>query len=84
MFYLNTSTYQPILADIYIYVRTNVENRKTEAYSMGNIVNLRIATVGYDKESGRALLVLNNDLRYVLQKPKPLPPPSMHRHTLRS
>lgn len=67
VFYLNTSTYQPILADIFIYERTNGETLETEAYSMGNIVNLRIATVGYDKESGRALLVLNNDLRYVLE-----------------
>ena len=67
VFYLNTSTYQPILADIFIYVRTNTETREKEAYSMGNIVNLRIATVGYDKESGRAILTLNNDLRYVLE-----------------
>lgn len=67
VFYLNTSTYQPILADIFIYVRTNTETREAEAYSMGNIVNLRIATVGYDKESGRAILTLNNDLRYVLE-----------------
>ena len=67
VFYLNTSTYQPILADIFIYVRTNTETQEAEAYSMGNIVNLRIATVGYDKESGRAILTLNNDLRYVLE-----------------
>lgn len=67
VFYLNTSTYQPILADIFIYERTNRETQETEAYSMGKIVNLRIATVGYDKESGRAILTLNNDLRYVLE-----------------
>ncbi len=35
VFYLNTSTYQPILADIFIYVRTNTETREAEAYSMG-------------------------------------------------
>lgn len=67
VFYLNTSTYQPILADIFIYVRKNNETQEAVAYSMGNIVNLRIATVGYDKESGRAILTLNNDLRYVLE-----------------
>lgn len=67
VFYLNTSTYQPILADIFIYVRTNRETREAEAYSMGNIVNLRIATVGYNKDSGRALLTLSNDLSYVLE-----------------
>ena len=67
VFYLNTSTYQPILVDIFVYERTNMETRETEAYSMGKIVNLRIATVGYDKESGRAILTLNNDLRYVLE-----------------
>lgn len=67
VFYLNTSTYQPILADIFVYERTNMETRETEAYSMGKIVNLRIATVGYDKESGRAILTLNNGLRYVLE-----------------
>lgn len=67
VFYLNTSTYQPILADIFIYIRGNRETRKEDIYSMGNIVNLRIATVDYDKNSGRALLALNNDLRYVLE-----------------
>lgn len=68
VFYLNTSTYQPILADIYIYTRTNQATFKVEeACSLGNIVNLRIATVDYDKDSGRALLALNNDLRYVLE-----------------
>ena len=30
VFYLNTSTYQPILADIFIYVRTNTETREKE------------------------------------------------------
>lgn len=67
VFYLNTSTYQPILADIFLYERINQKTYETEAYSIGNIVNLRIATVGYNKESGRALLTLNNDLRYVLE-----------------
>ena len=67
VFYLNTSTYQPILADIFVYERTNMETRETEAYSMRKIDNMRIATVGYDKESGRAILTLNNDLRYVLE-----------------
>lgn len=68
VFYLNTSTYQPILADIFIYTRTNNTTYNIEEVcSLGNIVNLRIATIGYDKDSGRALLELNNDLRYVLE-----------------
>lgn len=68
VFYLNTSTYQPILADIFIYEKIKVETGEVvELQSLGNIVNLRISTVGYDKNSGRALLTLSSDMRYVLE-----------------
>ena len=33
----------------------------------GNIVNLRIVQIGYEADTERALLVLNSDIRYVLE-----------------
>ncbi len=36
-------------------------------YSLGNIVNLKRATIGYDGVSQRALFELGSDLAYVLE-----------------
>ena len=33
----------------------------------GNIVNLRVVQIGYDETTERAMLVLNSDIRYVLE-----------------
>ncbi len=67
VFYLNTSKYQPLLADIWGLEKVDgysFETIWTRTY--GNIVNLRINQIGYDAESGRAMLVLSPDMRYVL------------------
>lgn len=34
---------------------------------LGNIINLRTVQIGYDEATGRALLNLNSDIRYVLE-----------------
>lgn len=68
VFYVNTSTYQPLIADIYGIVKINQTDFTQTLYSIGNIVNLRIVTVDYDSSSGRALLSLSDDIRYVLEQ----------------
>lgn len=66
--YLNTETYQPLLADIFDYTKISMITWETEkACFIGNIVNLKPATVGYDTTTGRALFSLGPDLRYVLE-----------------
>lgn len=68
VFYVNTSTYQPLIADIYGIVKINQTDFTQTLYSIGNIVNLRTVTVDYDSASGRALLSLSDDIRYVLEQ----------------
>lgn len=68
IFYLNTETYQPLLADIFLYQLNNNSTYMVDAaYTIGNIINLRSVTVGYDAASKRALLTLSSDIRYVLE-----------------
>ena len=67
IFYVNTETYQPLIADIYAYARMNMMSGMFEkTCTIGNLVNLRPASVGFDVASGRALFNLSPDLRYVL------------------
>lgn len=67
VFYLNTSKYQPLLADVWGLEKTDGYSFETVwMRTYGNIVNLRINQIGYDAQSGRAMLVLSPDMRYVL------------------
>lgn len=67
VFYLNTSEYDPRLVTDYVMWKNNFSTGNAEWYnSIGNIVNLRKTTVGYDKDGGRALLNLSSDMKYVL------------------
>ena len=68
VFYVNTSIYQPLIADVYAMLKTNQTDHKATLYNIGSIVNLRIVTVDYDPTSGRALLNLSNDMRDVLEQ----------------
>lgn len=68
VFYVNTSTYQPLIADVYGITKTNRTDFTSTLYNIGSIVNLRITTVDYDPISGRALLNLSNDMRDVLEQ----------------
>ncbi len=61
--YLNTNKYQPLLADKYI----RRKGRRGEWRTFGNIINLRVTTVGYDANSNRALFLFSPDMRYVME-----------------
>ena len=67
--YVNVEEWSPIAANILAYIRFNKENFTFTYKTIGNIVNLRPATVGYDQPTGRCLFSLSPDLRYVLENP---------------
>lgn len=62
VFYVNTETYQPLIAAAWAVQVDFWE----PIFSLGNIVNLKRATIGYDVASQRASLELGSDLSYVL------------------
>ncbi len=64
VFYLNTAVFDPRLANDFI-----LENMRDKNYhrGLGNIVNLRQASLYYDSKSDKVSMKLNNDLRYVLE-----------------
>lgn len=61
VFYVNTETYQPLVVAAW-----GVKTGYTY-YSIGNIVNLKTATIHYDASNGRTLFSPGNDLSYVLE-----------------
>ena len=67
VFYINTNDFQPLLAQDYI-MRKKLARGTTVAWydAVGNIINLRTVVLDYDAATGRALLNLGNDMRYVL------------------
>ncbi len=68
VFYLNTTHYQPLLADRLFYDRFDLMTTFESTYrTVGNIVNLRVTTLGYDEASKRALFVLSPDMQYVVE-----------------
>lgn len=64
VFYLNTAVFDPRLANDFIL--DNMSDRNYHR-GLGNIVNLRQASIFYDSKVGKVELKLNNDLRYVLE-----------------
>lgn len=68
VFYLNTDEYQPLLADIFAVEKTDMNTFKTLwKRTIGNIVNLRVVQIGYDKATDGAQLLLNANIRYVME-----------------
>lgn len=67
VFYVNTETYQPLIAGAWSVAADDFMSSPTPIYSLGNIVNLKKATIDYDATSGRALFSLGSDLSYVLE-----------------
>lgn len=61
VFYVNTETYQPLIAGAW---GTMIGR---QLYSLGNIVNLKTATIDYDTSSQRTMFKLGTDLSYVLE-----------------
>lgn len=68
--YLNTKEYQPLLVDAVTAEKWDMlETFDIEwTHSYFNIVNLRTVQIGLDETSGRAMLLLNSDIRWVLDQ----------------
>lgn len=62
VFYVNTEVYQPSIAAAWA-----VQIDFWQLFSLGNIVNLKRATISYNVASQRASLELGSDLSYVLE-----------------
>ena len=67
----STSTYQPLIADVYGIQKINQIDYTQALHNIGSIVNLRIVTMDYESATGRALLNLSSDIRDVLEKASP-------------
>lgn len=66
--YVNTSTYQPLIAGVYGVMTTpDGKQQPQNFYSLAHIVNLKTATVDCDASGGRAMFNLSPDLSYVLE-----------------
>lgn len=66
VFYVNTSKYQPLIAQDYLLSKTDMMGNSIWYNTIGNIINLRIVTIKYDAVTGRAKLDLGSDMTYVL------------------
>lgn len=65
VFYLNTSMFDPRLATDMV-ILTDQFSENSLKVGIGNIVNLRTASVAYDETTGRVSVAPSGDLRYVL------------------
>lgn len=65
--YVNVEEWSPLAANILAYIKTDNWSGTNTYKTIGNIVNLRPSTVGYDQLTGRCLFSLSPDLRYVLE-----------------
>ena len=65
VFYLNTSVYDPRLA--YDMILSDYSDESAPYYGLGNIVNLRTSSVGYDENTGKVSVVPSADMRYILE-----------------
>jgi len=67
IFYINTEYYDPRLVTDYYMTATDRKTFQEAWYNtVGNIVNLRKATIGWDYDTGSVVFQLGTDLRYVL------------------
>ena len=66
VFYINTSAFDPRLANDMV-LQERIASGVYEYKGLGNIVNLRMASVGYDSATGKVFIQPSADLRYVLE-----------------
>jgi len=66
VFYVNTETYQPFIANNQT-INAKPKGQSKVIYSLGKIINLKRATINYDATSGRVIFTLGTDLSYVLE-----------------
>lgn len=67
VFYVNTEYYQPLIASAWGAKADNMLDGSSTLYSLGNIVNLKKATLGYDGQTKRCVFRVGADLSYVLE-----------------
>ena len=67
VFYINTDSYQPLLADNLLLVRQKSGSREPDYYTVGSIINLKPANIDYESATGHVFLSVSADLRYVLE-----------------
>lgn len=67
VFYVNTETYQPYIANAYGSTIQPPRPQPRKMYSLGNIINLKRATINYEATSQRVTFELGTDLAYVLE-----------------
>lgn len=67
VFYVNTEYYQPLIASAWGARAENMLDGSSTLYSLGNIVNLKKATLGYDGQTKRCVFRVGADLSYVLE-----------------
>ena len=65
VFYLNTSQFDPRLANDFVIQKRNSSRVLMWNNAIGNIVNFRTVTVDYDIDSDRPVLNLGSDMRYL-------------------
>lgn len=65
VFYLNTSQFDPRLANDFVIQKRNSSRVLMWNNAIGNIVNFRTVTVDYDTDSNRPVLNLGSDMRYL-------------------
>lgn len=65
VFYLNTSQFDPRLANDFVVQKRNSSRVEVWNNSIGNIVNFRTVTIDYDPISDRPILNLGSDMRYL-------------------
>ncbi len=65
--YIDVSIYQPLLVDDYFMTKMDMTTYQTVWYrTIGNLINLSAATIDNEPATGRAMLNLGSDVRYVL------------------
>ena len=67
VFYINTSAFDPRLANDMAIGFYNEETFETTYYGIGNIVNLRTSSLAYDENTGKVSVLPSADTRYVLE-----------------
>lgn len=66
VFYLNTSQFDPRLVTDFVVEKTNSMMERVWYNSIGNIVNFRGVTIGYDKAANLPRLTLSSDMKYLV------------------
>lgn len=65
IFYLNTSKYDPRLVTDFVIEKSNLSFERIWYKSIGNILNLRMTTIGFDRASNSVFLNPSSDMKYL-------------------